>query len=139
MNETGAPAPAPTNDEPVADSYDDEDALGTVEVKANKVGILYRCRFVGDKQVGKSPMVKEGSEVKRKAPLAYIEQLGTYTAITVCLRSNRNMHCDGCASLSVNSSRIDIGLHGSKAGLEAVQDIAFAPLLVCCLFVCHGG
>jgi biotin carboxyl carrier protein len=91
-------APPPPNnempfmDEPISDSYDDDAALNVVGVKANKVGVLYRCRFVGDKQVGKSPMVKEGSEVKRKAPLAYIEQLGTYTPIVVRLRLHSSLH-----------------------------------------------
>lgn len=93
-----APAPAPPPmypDFPMGgspiqsvDDTTDEDAvnLGVVPVVTKKVGTLHRCRFVAGKQVGKTPLVTQGSVVKKRQALAFIEQLGTYTAVEVRLR-----------------------------------------------------
>jgi biotin carboxyl carrier protein len=62
---------------------DDSVDLAVVSVLAKKVGVLHRCRFVGGKQVGKTPLVTEGSVVKNKQPLAFIQQLGTFSPIEV--------------------------------------------------------
>ena len=62
---------------------DDSNSLATVPVLCKKVGILHRCRFVGKRQIGKTPMVTQGSVVRNKQALAFIEQLGTYSPIEV--------------------------------------------------------
>lgn len=78
-----APAAPPSESDPSYDSHDDEPSVTLVPVKAAKVGVMYRNRHVGGKQVGKTPLVTEGSVVKRKAPLGYVEQLGTFIPVTV--------------------------------------------------------
>lgn len=66
-------------------STDDEDeAFSTVPVLSQKVGSFRRCRYVGVKQVGKTPMISPGSIVKTGQPMAYVEQLGTFNPIEVC-------------------------------------------------------
>lgn len=63
-------------------SMDDEDeAFSTVPVLSQKVGTFRRCRYVGVKQVGKTPMITTGSAVKTGQPMAYVEQLGTFNPI----------------------------------------------------------
>lgn len=63
---------------------DEEEGFSTVPVLSQKVGTFRRCRYVGVKQVGKTPMITTGSAVKTGQPMAYVEQLGTFNPIEVC-------------------------------------------------------
>lgn len=78
------PMSAPMGDGIDAISYstDDEDeAFSTVPVLSQKVGSFRRCRYVGTKQVGKTPMIVPGTRVKAGQPMAYVEQLGTFNPV----------------------------------------------------------
>ena len=77
------PAASTQSRDDTSEDFDDSVDLATVPVLAKKVGVLRRCRYVRAKQVGKTPMVTQGSVVKNKQPLAFIEQLGTFTPINV--------------------------------------------------------
>lgn len=81
------PMSAPMSDgiDAVQYSTDDEDeAFSTVPVLSKKVGSFRRCRYVGTKQVGKTPMIIPGSSVKAGQPMGYVEQLGTFNPVEVC-------------------------------------------------------
>ncbi len=84
------PAPAPAAAQAAASaptvppSYDSDsdgeaDDYGSqIAVKAPKVGVMRRGRYLKGKQIGKAPVVEEGATVKKGQPLCYIEQLGTF-------------------------------------------------------------
>lgn len=88
--EAASPAPAPAASpaaSPVAtttqtydsDSDGEADDYGAqIAVKAPKVGVMRRGRYLKGKQIGKGPVVEEGATVKKGQPLCYIEQLGTF-------------------------------------------------------------
>jgi len=61
-----------------SDGETDDGSASTVAVKAPKVGVLRRGRYLKGKQIGKGPVVEEGATVKKGQPLCYIEQLGTF-------------------------------------------------------------
>jgi biotin carboxyl carrier protein len=69
-------APSVYDDE--SDGETDDGSASTVAVKAPKVGVLRRGRYLKGKQIGKGPVVEEGATVKKGQPLCYIEQLGTF-------------------------------------------------------------
>lgn len=79
-----APAAAPVSNAPAASLHDDEsdaeteDDSSVIAVKAPKVGVMRRGRYLKGKQIGKGPVVEEGATVKTGQVLCYIEQLGTY-------------------------------------------------------------
>lgn len=79
-----APAPAPVAASPATASYDSdsdvemEDTSAHIPVKAPKVGVMRRGRYLKGKQIGKGPVVEVGATVKKGQPLCYIEQLGTF-------------------------------------------------------------
>eukprot|EP00892_Ulva_mutabilis_P008462 jgi/Ulvmu1/5989/UM026_0113.1 len=75
-------APMGSGVESVSYSTDDEEvSFSTVPVLSQKVGVFRRCRYVGTKQVGKSPMINEGTGVKTGQPMGYVEQLGTFNPV----------------------------------------------------------
>ncbi|KAG1675460.1 hypothetical protein FOA52_001759 [Chlamydomonas sp. UWO 241] len=49
-----------------------------VPVTCGKVGIFRRGRYAAGKRVGKGNVVEPGDQVKKGAPLGFIEQLGTH-------------------------------------------------------------
>ena len=69
-------APSTYDDE--SDGETDDGSASTVAVKAPKVGVMRRGRYLKGKQIGKGPVVEEGATVKKGQPLCYIEQLGTF-------------------------------------------------------------
>lgn len=79
-----APAAAPASASPAASLQDDEsdaetdDDSSVIAVKAPKVGVMRRGRYLKGKQIGKGPVVEDGATVKSGQVLCYIEQLGTY-------------------------------------------------------------
>jgi biotin carboxyl carrier protein len=90
-----APVPTPAAS-PITDSVsysedETEETFTLVSVKSQKVGLFRRCRYVNTKQVGKTPIVTQGSTVKAGQPMAYIEQLGTFSPVEVIL-SYRTCH-----------------------------------------------
>ena len=99
-------APMGGGDDAVMYSTDDEDvSFSTVSVLSQKVGVFRRCRYVGTKQVGKSPMITEGTGVKTGQPMGYVEQLGTFNPVEVCLVASCGAvlvhECPSCVRLSV--------------------------------------
>lgn len=62
----------------VDSDVENDDDGSVIAVRAPKVGVLRRGRYVKGKQVGKAPAAEEGSTVKSGQPLCYIEQLGTF-------------------------------------------------------------
>lgn len=80
-----AAAPAPATASPATASYDsdsdmeiDMDTAAHIPVKAPKVGVMRRGRYLKGKQIGKGAVVEVGATVKKGQPLCYIEQLGTF-------------------------------------------------------------
>ncbi len=82
-----APAVAapPAASSPATASYDsdsdveiDMDTIAQIPVKAPKVGVMRRGRYLKGKQIGKGAVVEVGATVKKGQPLCYIEQLGTF-------------------------------------------------------------
>ncbi|MEO2194394.1 MAG: biotin/lipoyl-containing protein [bacterium] len=84
-----APAPVAVVSAPAASSpaveYDsdsdvetDMDTIAQIPVKAPKVGVMRRGRYLKGKQIGKGAVVEVGATVKKGQPLCYIEQLGTF-------------------------------------------------------------
>lgn len=73
-------APAPVASQSYdSDSDGETDDYGSqIAVKAPKVGVMRRGRYLKGKQIGKAPVVEEGATVKKGQPLCYIEQLGTF-------------------------------------------------------------
>jgi len=79
-----APSPVSVASPSTTASYDDDldvemdDTAAHIPVKAPKVGVMRRGRYLKGKQIGKGPVVEVGATVKKGQPLCYIEQLGTF-------------------------------------------------------------